>query len=64
MAGLNDVIRSAFPDGNVAKPSLSVHCWLRALYSEAEQDRPPARARNRQRIRVMRVECLADWADC
>ena len=30
----------------------------------AGQDRPPARARNRQRTRMMPVECWADWAGC
>jgi hypothetical protein len=67
MAGLNDMIRSAFPGGNVAKPLMLALGALLAsgeLCSVKAQDRPPARARNRRRTRVTPAECLADWADC
>jgi hypothetical protein len=63
MAGLNDLIRSS-GGGSIAKPLLlGLGALLATNVLFGAKDRPPAQARNRQRTRVIPVECWADWAD-
>jgi hypothetical protein len=67
MAGLNDMIRSAFPDGNVGKPLMLALGALLAsgiLFRGGGSGQTASAGHNRHRTRVTLVECLADWAGC
>jgi len=63
MAGLNDVIRSSTGGSSIAKPLMIALGALLASNVLFGGKGPRARARNRQRTRVIPVRCLADWAD-
>jgi YidB-like protein len=65
MAGLEDMLRSSAPGGNIGKPLMLALLALlgSALYLGAAQDLPRARRRNR-RLMTEPVGSSADWADC
>ena len=68
MPGLEDMIRSSVPGGNIGKPlmiALAAFSVQALCSAAAVQDSLPARARNRHRTTAAPVvDCLVDWAAC